>query len=657
MASAPIEFLLTEALERKAQSDRPAALALLSELLRHEPDHVPALRLIADLQLAVNPVAAANAAHRIVQSHPDDFAALELLARALSAVGRHDEALRGFQRVAAAWFDKPHAHTNLSISLLRAGDPHAAVAAARRAIDLDPARPESYAALGHAYNILHQSNAAVEAFHTALKLSLNFPDALFGVARAYRQLGRPSTAIRALLRAIELSPNTATYRTDLATLYRECGNATAARAELRQAVALSGEVSAAYGNLLLDMQYDVEVDEAEAAAEANRWGLRQIASVRPVTHLPNRDLDPDRTLRVGYVSADFYCHPVGWLGSAPIINHDRTAVTAFLYANQTSSDWLTDKLRKSVDAWVPVMGLDDDSLAARIAADRIDILVDLAGHTAGNRLSVFAMRPAPIQVTWLGYAATTGLPTMDYILLDEHHLCPHTQDFMIENVVRLPQVRFCYTGPDYAGDVGKPPSSATDGVVTFGSFNNSAKINDAVIALWARVLATVQHSRLLLKWRSLGDPLLQTRIRGAFLSHGIDGERIQFEGAMAHTDMLRRYCHVDVALDPFPFSGGLTTCEALWMGVPVVTLVGARPFARQTHAILHAIGRPEWSARTPEQYVEIAARLARDPIELGRTRLALRQQMLSSPLCDAVSFARDLERVYRKLWLDYLAEN
>jgi predicted O-linked N-acetylglucosamine transferase (SPINDLY family) len=300
------------------------------------------------------------------------------------------------------------------------------------------------------------------------------------------------------------------------------------------------------------------------------------------------------------------------------------------------------------------MGLDDDTVAARIAADRIDILVDLSGHTGGNRLAVFARRPAPIQVTWLGYSATTGLPAMDYMLLDEHHLNPDAESFMLERVVRLPHVRFCYAPPEYAGDIVEPPSMASR-LVTFASFNNTAKLNDAVITLWGRVLDAVPDSRLLLKWRSLGDAVLQARIRRNFTRQGIDGKRIQFDGASQHVDMLRQYGEVDIALDPFPFCGGLTSCEALWMGVPIVTLAGSRPFSRQTHAILHAIGRPEWSAGSADEYVKIAARLSGDSQELGRVRRGLRQQMLASPLCDGPGFARSLERVYRALWIDYLA--
>ena len=301
-------------------------------------------------------------------------------------------------------------------------------------------------------------------------------------------LGRPSAAIVASLRAAELAPAATGPLTELATLFREVGDGEAAEATLRKAIALAPDQSYFFSNLLLGMQYDPDVASEQATAEALQWGLRQTMAVRPVVPAADRDRAPHRPLRVGYVSADFYRHPVGWLGSAAIMAHDPAAVTVLLYANQTNYDSLTEALQQSADAWTPIMELDDDSVAARIVADRIDILVDLSGHTSGNRLAVFARRPAPIQVTWLGYSATTGLPSMDCAVLDDLHVCNGAGSLFLERPVRLPRLRFCYSPPNYAGDVADPPSLSGK-PATFASFNNSAKLNAQVIALWARVLA------------------------------------------------------------------------------------------------------------------------------------------------------------------------
>ncbi len=413
----------------------------------------------------------------------------------------------------------------------------------------------------------------------------------------------------------------------------------------RKAADRSPRLSYLASNIFMSEQYDPQADDQAAAMAAKDWGVAMIRATPRADRFPSVATGK---LRVGYVSADIYRHPVGWLGSGPISSHDRAAFHISVYANQTAADELTSQVKSSVDAWVPILGLDDGAVAAKIAADRIDVLVDLSGHTAGNRLGVFARRPSGVQLTWLGYFATTGLPTMDYVLLDDHHIAPGAEQLFVENIIRLPGCRFCYGAPAYAGDPAPPPS-LENGVTTFGSFNNAGKINNGVIALWAEVLAAVPGSNLLLKWRSFADPILQGRTRFEFSRRGIDPQRIKFEGATSHRDMLSKYSQVDIALDPFPFCGGVTTCEALWMGVPVVTLPGTRPASRQTHSIVQTIGRPEFSTPTPSAYVEAAASLALDRERLATIRKSLRSEMLSSSLCDAEAFAVRLEAIFRDL--------
>ncbi len=524
--------------------------------------------------------------------------------------------------------------------------------AAERAIALDPAMPEGFANLGHACNVLERTDEALAAFQQALNLRPHFPDALKGLARAQRNDGRPSSGIVALLRAAELSPRAPGLHFELASLYQEIGELHAARLAIETAMNLSGGISPLASNALMGEQYDPDINEADTIKSARRWGHRQISLTRPVARQARvQECVRPKTgakLKIGYVSADLYRHPVGWLGAGPISAHNRAAFHVTVYANQTCADWVTGHVKASVDSWVPILGLDDDTVAARIAADEIDILVDLSGHTAGNRLSVFARRPAPVQVTWLGYFATTGLPTMDYVLLDEDHLIPGAEALFTEHVIRLPNCRFCYLPPRDAPAVAPAPSAAS-GRVTFGSFNNAAKINRHVIALWSQVLNAVADSTLLLKWRSFTDPLLQARLRSAFSAHGIDPDRIRFDGHTLHEDMLRQYAEIDIALDPFPFSGGLTSCEALWMGVPVMTLPGPRPVSRQTHAILKTIGHADWSMASAAAFLETTVALAQDEDGLAVARSHLRQDMQASPLCDAKQFAADLEAVFHKL--------
>jgi predicted O-linked N-acetylglucosamine transferase (SPINDLY family) len=621
---------------------------LLEEALRIAPDHPEALIALAEGRLHHDAHAAAIMAGRVISRVPDHCTAWSLLGRAVSALGRADEAVQAFTQAARVSPREARVQSNLSVALLRAGDPVKAIEAAQRATELDPSLPEAFASLGHALNVLHRSEEAVAALQRALGLRPAYPDALLGLSRALVDQGRPSLAILALTRAVELSPGSAEYQDALANAYHAIGDLESARAVRRKAAGSLVRSPSMDANGLLEQQYDPDVDDDVALRAARDWGLRQIAATPARPPLDRVTGSASRKLRIGYVSGGFYRHPVGWLGGGPIRAHNRERFHVTIYANQSWADELTAEVRGAVDAWTPIFGLDDGTVAARIVADQIDILVDLCGHTAGNRLGVFARRPAPLQVSWLGYFATTGLPTIDYVLLDDDHLVPGAEELFVEEVVRLPRCRFCYKAPAYTGPPALPPL-VTSGRVTFGSFNNTAKINARVIALWAQILGRIPGSGLLLKWRSYADPILQARTRDAFGKHGIDPRRIRFAGATPHDAMFAEYSQVDIALDPFPFSGGLTSCEALWMGVPVLTLPGSRPVSRQTHSILRCIGRSEFSLETPEQFIETAVDLAHDVDRLVAIRKGLRSEMSSSPLCDPAGCAASLEAVYQDL--------
>jgi len=290
-----------------------------------------------------------------------------------------------------------------------------------------------------------------------------------------------------------------------------------------------------------------------------------------------------------------------------------------------------------------VTAFDDAALAEQIRADGIDVLVDLSGHTAGSRLTAFAYRPAPVMVSWLGYFATTGLPYLDAVLLDAWHAPPGTEAQFVEPIIRLPQGRFCYQPVSWAPKDVAPPPFERNGRITFGCFNNTAKFNEGVFDVWARVLHAVPDARLILKWRTFNDEAFRQQITDAFVARGIAPERIELRGPSFHADLLKEYADIDIALDPFPFTGGLTSCEALWMGVPVVTWPQSRVVSRQTHAFLHQIGLPALSAKDVDDYVRIAVELANDHERLATLRATLREKMRASPLMDIAGFTRQLE--------------
>ncbi len=310
---------------------------------------------------------------------------------------------------------------------------------------------------------------------------------------------------------------------------------------------------------------------------------------------------------------------------------------------------MTARLRRAANNWRSVAGLSDADLASIIVRDRIDVLVDLSGHTAHNRLPMFARRAAPLQASWLGYPGTTGVRAIDYLLMDEASARHDEERWHTESLVRLPHGRFCYSPPAYAPLPVDPPSLKR-GFVTFGSFNNITKIGPEVVKLWTAVLTAIPNSRLLLKWRSLDDASTRLRLKDAFVAAGAPESRLEFQRSSLHAELMTKYGEIDIALDPFPYSGGTTSCEALWMGVPVVTLPGDRSASRHILGYFDLLGLDHCVARSPSDYVERAAALAADPGRLALLRRILRGRMMASPLCDA-SFVRSaLEWAYKEMW-------
>lgn len=341
---------------------------------------------------------------------------------------------------------------------------------------------------------------------------------------------------------------------------------------------------------------------------------------------------------------------MGWLLADVLAGHDRAVFEIHLFntrANLDPTDALAQRLRAAAHAWHEVHALDDAEVARLVAWLGIAVLVDLAGHTEHNRLGVFARRAAPVQLAWLGYFASTGLPSIDAVVLGGAMASAGAQQFYTEPLECLPRLHFAYTPPPYA-PLPAPPPSLASGRVSFGSFNNPAKLSDATLALWAGALAAVPGSRLVLKWNSFGDPAFAEHTRRRFAAHGLDPQRLDLRPASTHPQMLAEYGDIDIALDSLPFSGALTSLEALWMGVPVLTLPGRRPVSRQTLALLQALGLPDWVASTPRQFAALARRWADDLPGCQGLRQTLRQRVQASELGDGAGLARALEAVYRR---------
>ena len=606
------------------------------------------------------------------------------LGLALGMSGRLNDAVEAYRHAIAHRPTLAEAHSNLSDALRVLGRYDQAIAAAREAIRLRPAYPEAFNNLGNAlvalgrikegveayesalrtnpdsaetWNNLGNARAALglgdqagEAYKNAVRLRPDFAEALSNLGNWLKEGGRLEEALDSYRRATVARPDIAEIQNNLANALRELGEAEAAMATFEKAVALRPDFQTAWSNLLFTSQFVPALDGRAILERHVNWATRFADPLTATASPPDNDRDTNRRLRVGYVSPDLRDHPAGRFMVPLLANHDREQFEVFCYADIARSDAVTEKLRAHADQWRNTLHLGDEALAKQVRADRIDILVDLALHSAYNRMLVFARMPAPVQCTYLGYPGTTGMRAMQWRLTDRL-LDPPDEDrpFYSERSMHLETTYWCYPPPDFTTIV-TPLPMLENGHVTFGSFNAFAKITKLALQTWAQLLERVPSSRLILH-TNYGSH--REQVREIFAARGVAADRVEFVGRLTPAHYFANFHQVDVALDAFPYNGGTTTLDALWMGVPVVSIAGDIAVRRSGLSILTRVGLRGLIARDAEGYLDIAAALAADRNRLMGLRASLRDRMRASPLMDAPAFARDVERCYRSLWNDW----
>jgi predicted O-linked N-acetylglucosamine transferase (SPINDLY family) len=568
------------------------------------------------------------------------------LGNALRDAGRLDEAIAAHRQAIALRPGYPDAHSNLGNALRDQGQLNEAIAAYRQAIALNPNFPEAHNNLGAGLWKNGQSDEAIAAYRRAIALKPNYPEAHSNLGAALCDRGQLDEAIAAYRQAITLKPNYPDAHSNLGIALWTKGELDEATAAYRQAIALKPDFADAHSNLLLALHCHPGFDARAIAEEHHRWNRQHAEPLRQFIQPHPNDRTPDRRLRIGYVSPDFREHPVGRFLLPLLAEHDHQNFEIFCYAQVHAPDALTGQLRAHANHWHSLTGLSDEQAAALIRNHQIDILVDLSGHTAHHRLLVFARKPAPVQVTFLGYPDTTGLTTMDYRLTDAYADPPgQTESCHSEQLIRLP-CAWCYQ-PAHRPEI----AARRDGPIIFGCCNKLAKITEPMLALWARILRAVPESGLLLKAPALGSESTRQHVRRKLEKAGIALDRVELRGyepsLAAH---LALYDRITIALDTFPYHGTTTTCEALWMGVPVVTLAGTTHVSRVGVSLLSNVGLPDLVAASEEQYVQLAVSLANHPQRLTDLRGTLRQRLDHSPLLDAPRYARDIEAAFREMW-------
>jgi len=532
-----------------------------------------------------------------------------------------------------------------------------AIGAYHRALSLKPDFPEAYNNLGNALRERRQFDEAIAAYRRALELKPGYPEAEVNLGSALARQGRLDEAIARYRHVLALHSNLPEVHNNLGNAFKDLGELDEAIAAYRDALRLKPDDPSMHSNLIFTLHSHPACGRESIAGEHQRWNRRFADPLKQFVPPHANDRDPDRPLRVGYVSPDFRDHPVGRYLLPLFECHDRERFEILCYSGVAQPDWLTGRLRALSGIWRSAVGVADTQLAEMIREDGVDILVDLALHTANNRLPVFARQPAPVQVTWLGYPGGTGVPGIGYRLTDARMDPAGSRSRGTpasgEEPVRLPDCWCCYDPiGDSPGINALPALSA--GAVTFGSLNNLAKLHEGVLSLWARVLAAVKGSRLLML---CPEGSARERIRAFFASRGIAAERVELAGFQPRWDYLSLYQRIDIGLDPFPCNGMTTTCDALWMGAPVLTLPGEMPVSRASLSLLSSVGLGELAASSEEDYVRLATKLAGNLPHLAELRATLRPRMQSSPLMNAPRFAQNVEAAYRKMWEDWRLGN
>lgn len=595
-----------------------------------------------------------QALQKTVALLPTDPEAHSNLGNMYKALGRFEEAASSHRQAIQLKPDHALAHYNLGIVLRDLGRSADAVACFRRAIQLKPDFSDAHFNLGIALTDLDRLEEAAASYHQALALQPRFLGAHCNLGIVLKDMGRYDEAVAAFERLLALKPDDAAAHNNLGNLLKDLGRLDEAAAHCRQALQLKPDYNEAASNLMFALNYVAGQQPEVLLNEAKAYGERIASGVKPYTTWSNT-VDAARPLRIGLVSGDLHQHPVGFFMEGVLKALSAQAagrLSLHAYATQARRDALTEHLQACCDSWCVAAGLSDQTLAERIRADGVDILVDLSGHTAYNRLPLFALKPAPVQLTWLGYFATTGVAAIDYLLADPWTVPPAHEAHFIERIWRLPETRMCFTPPDADVPVATLPA-LRQGHITFGCFNNITKLNDEVVALWARVLKAVDGSRLMLKAKQLDEASVKQGLLSRFEAQGIDPQRLTLAGRSPRAEYLAAYGEVDIGLDPFPFTGGTTSAESLWMGVPVLTLAGDRLVSRQGVGLMMNAGLPDWVAQDADDYVAKAVAHAADVPALAALRAGLRQQALASPVFDGARFARHLEAAWRGMWVTW----
>jgi protein O-GlcNAc transferase len=638
--------------------DLDQADALCRKIVVKKPKHIDALNLLGLIAYEKkNYDAAITYIRKALQHAPSNFYFHNNLGTAYKAIKQLDEAAACYRKALQLNPNFADAHNNLGTVLQAKRELDEAMTCYRKALQFRPDYADAYFNLGTAFRVKGQGDEAIACYRKTLQLNPNFVEAYNNLGVDFKERGDLQEALLHFQKVLQLNPAFVEAYNNIGSILCDQGKLAEAESYYRHALQMKPEFAACYSNLLLLMNYGARYDNRTIYREhLNFAGQFAGSLLSDMTPYSNERL-PDRRIKIGYVSPDFRRHSVTYFIEPVLAAHSQEQFEVFCYSDVISPDEVSERIQTYPLQWRDIVGMTDAQAAALVRSDRIDILVDLAGHTGNNRMLLFAGKPAPVQISWLGYPNTTGLPAIDYRIVDNYTDPPGLNDqFYAEQLTRMPESFLCYRPENDSPEVGPLPVLQA-GHITFGSFNIISKVTPETVTIWAHILKGAPDSKLLLKAKSLFDEGTREYLGDLFHREGITPDRLIFKYQTAsYKEHLAMYNGIDIALDTFPYNGTTTTCEALWMGVPVVTLSGDRHASRVGMSLLTNIGLPELAAKTPDEYVNKAASLANDIAGLKSLRERLRDMMRQSPLMNGERFTANLEHCYREMWRNYCAE-
>jgi len=628
------------------------ALAAYERALAIESDYVEVHYNVGALNLRLGRAAdAANSLRRAVALRPDFAEAHCDLGIALTALGARTEAAASLRLALAAPSGSAATFNKLGLAFGRLGQVSDAIGCFRRAIAMDPRFADAYNNLGNALKETGRYQEARSVFDDAIAIDAGIAELHCNLGAVFDAMRQCQSAAASYRRAIAIKPDFWAAYNNLGRTLAELGDLAGAIASYDRSLECRNDDPDVHSNRLFTLNYLSNRPAAELLAAARRYGDVVTQRARPYASWTNFP-DANRRLRIGFVSGDLLRHPVSQFLEGTLralMSEERDELELVAYSCRFAGDEVTKRIRALCDEWRDAAALTDEQLAREVRKDRIDILIDLAGHTAHNRLAMFAWKPAPVQATWLGYFATTGVSAIDYLIADPYCVPKPAETNFTEAIWPLPEIRYCFTPPDVDIEVGALPA-LRNGYLTFGCFNHFAKMNGEVVATWARVIKSVRSSRLFLKSAQFREPSVRVAVIERFVAHGVGAERLILEDDAPLAEFLAAHQRVDIALDPFPYNGGATTAHALWMGVPVLTLAGDRAVSRQGLALLTNAGLSDWIATDISGYVDRAIAYSSDLQGLTALRQRMRDQVRASPVFDAPRFAGFFARALRGMW-------